>query len=160
LVPAAFDRSAPTSEHGIAAVASEAGTRLQIVSADRQLADQMSQALPEIMVVRVSLRDAGTPPPGEPPPLVLLDVRRGALALDAPSALRRARPRASILALADAGLDPKDLYEAGAIAILTGDLPLMAACFRSVARNRRDLMTGASRADRINANFAKLRRIV
>jgi len=120
----------------------------------------MSQALPEITVARVNLRDAGTPPPGEPPPLVLLDMRRGALALDALSALRRARPRASILVLADSGLRAQQIYEAGAIAVVSGELPLMAACFRSVAHNRRDLMTGASRADRINANFAKLRRIV
>jgi len=52
------------------------------------------------------------------------------------------------------------MYQAGAIAVLRGDLPLVVACFRSVAQNRRDLMTGASRADRITANFSKLRRIV
>src|SRR2546427_377630 len=132
LVPASFERSAPTPVHGIPAVSAEARTRLQIVSGDRQLAEQMSQALPEITVARVNLRDAGTPPPGEPPPLVLLDMRRGALALDALSALRRARPRASILVLADSGLRAQQIYEAGAIAVVSGELPLMAACFRSV----------------------------
>ena len=40
------------------------------------------------------------------------------------------------------------------------ELDLVVACFRSLARNRQDLMTGGSRADRINVNFAKLRRIV
>jgi len=158
--PTSFERSRETPAHGLEALAGEARTRLQILSGDRQLADQMSQALPEITVARVNLRDAGTAPPGEPPPLVLLDLRRGALALDALSALRRARPRASILVLADSGLRAQEIYEAGAIAVLSGELPLMASCLRSVARNRRDLMTGASRADRISVNFAKLRRIV
>ena len=100
-------------------------------------------------VARVNLRDAGTPPPGEAPPLVLLDLRQGAIALDALSALRRARPRASILALVDGDVQAEPMYQAGAIAVLRGDLPLVVACFRSVAQNRRDLMTGASRADRI-----------
>jgi len=148
------------SAAGIAAIGEQARTRLQVVSRDKQLADQLAQALPEAMVARVDLRDAGTPPPGEPPPLVLLDMRRGGVGLDAIATLRRARPRASILTLAESGLQAREAYDAGAIAVLSGELPLMAACFRSVARNRRDLMTGASRADRINANFAKLRRIV
>src|SRR5438067_2525734 len=51
-------------------------------------------------------------------------------------------------------------YQAGALAVLPAELELVAACFRSVAQNRQDLMTGGSRADGINANFAKLRRIV
>ena len=92
--------------------------------------------------------------------MVLLDLRQGAIALDALSALRRARPRASILALVDGDVQAEPMYQAGAIAVLRGDLPLVVACFRSVAQNRRDLMTGASRADRITANFSKLRRIV
>ena len=138
----------------------EARTRLQVVSGDRAIADRLAQALPEITVARVSLRDAGTPPPGEPPPLVLLDMRQRGLALDSVSALRRARPRASILAMVDAGAQQEKVYEAGALAVVPCELGLVVACFRSVARNRQDLMTGGLRADRINANFAKLRRIV
>jgi len=149
-----------TPANGLAAVEEAPRTRLQIVSNDRQLTAQMAQELPELIVAQVSVRDAGTPPPGEPPPMVVLDMRGGAVAIDTVSALRRARPRASILVLADSNLRSQEVYEAGAIAVLSGELPLMAACLRSVARNRRDLMTGASRADRINANFAKLRRIV
>jgi uncharacterized protein DUF4388 len=159
-IPAARTRAAPTPAQGTAALGEDGRTRLQIVSSDKQIAENLAQALPEVTVARVSLRDAGTPPPGEPPPLVLLDMRQEAVALDALSALRRARPRASILALADSGVQPGPLYQAGAIAVLSGDLPVVIACFRSVAQNRRDLMTGGSRADRINANFAKLRRIV
>src|SRR3954468_2303124 len=153
-------RPAPAPANGILAVAEEGRTRLQVVSSDKQIADRLAQALPEVTVARVNLRDAGTPPPGEGPPLVLVDMRQRGVALDALSALRRARPRASILAIVDAETPPIPVYEAGALAVVAGDLPLVVACFRSVAQNRRDLMTGASRADRIHANFAKLRRIV
>jgi hypothetical protein len=161
-VAATASRARPVSTpaHGLTAIAEEARTRLQVVSSDKQTADSMAQALPEVTVARVNLRDAGTPPPGEAPPLVLLDLRQGAIALDALSALRRARPRASILALVDGDVQAGPVYQAGAIAVLSGDLPLVISCFRSVAQNRRDLMTGASRADRITANFSKLRRII
>jgi DNA-binding NarL/FixJ family response regulator len=134
--------------------------RLQVVSSDRQVPPTLAHALPDMTVARVELRDAGTPPPGEGPPLVLLDMRGGAVKLEAVSALRRARPRASIIALVDRDALVAQIYQAGALAVIPADLQLAIACFRSVAENRRDLMTGGSRADRINANYAKLRRIV
>src|SRR2546423_4020056 len=158
--PASQGRSAPTPANGVPLLPDEARTRLQVVSGDREITDRLAQALPEITVARVSLRDAGTPPPGEPPPLVLIDMRQGGVALDSVSALRRARPRASILAIVDPGAQAAEVYQAGALAVVPCELDLVVACFRSLARNRQDLMTGGSRADRINVNFAKLRRIV
>ena len=158
--PGAPGRSAPTPPIGVILLPVEARTRLQVVSGDREITDRLAQALPEITVARVSLRDAGTPPPGEPPPLVLIDMRQGGVALDSVSALRRARPRASILAIVDPGAQAAEVYQAGALAVVPCELDLVVACFRSLARNRQDLMTGGSRADRINVNFAKLRRIV
>ena len=158
--PGAPGRSAPTPPIGVILLPVEARTRLQVVSGDREITDRLAQALPEITVARVSLRDAGTPPPGEPPPLVLIDMRQGGVALDSVSALRRARPRASILAIVDPGAQTAEVYQAGALAVVPCELDLVVACFRSLARNRQDLMTGGSRADRINVNFAKLRRIV
>ena len=149
-----------TPPHGLAAFGDPLRPRLQVVSSDRQIPASLAHALPDMMVARVELRDAGTPPPGEAPPLVLLDMRKGAVKLDSVSALRRARPRASILALVDREAQVAQVYQAGAIAVIPADLQLAVACFRSVAENRRDLMTGGTRADRINANFAKLRRIV
>ncbi len=145
---------------GLAAPGDPLRPRLQVVSSDRQISATLMHALPDMTVARVELRDAGTPPPGEAPPLVLLDMRKGAVALDAVSALRRARPRASLVALVDRDAQVAQVYQSGALAVIPADLQLAIACFRSVAQNRRDLMTGGSRADRINANFAKLRRIV
>jgi len=160
--PPAAPRAAavPTPAQGLAALGDPLRPRLQVVSADRQIPASLAHALPDMTVARVELRDAGTPPPGESPPLVLLDMRKGAVGLDSVSALRRARPRASILAIVDRDAPVAQVYHAGALAVIPADLQLAIACFRSVAQNRRDLMTGGSRADRINANFAKLRRIV
>jgi hypothetical protein len=158
--PAAQGRSPSTPATGVSLLPEEARTRLQVVSGDRELADRLAKALADITVARVSLRDAGTPPPGESPPLVLLDMRQGSAGLDSVSALRRARPRASILAIVHPGAQAAQVYQAGALAVVPCELDLVVACLRSLARNRQDLMTGGSRADRINANFSKLRRIV
>ncbi len=136
--------------------------RLQIISSDRQLAEKLAQGMPaaEATVVRLTLREAGTPPPGEQPPIVLIDLRGGGIALDAITGLRRARPRASILAVVDAGVPLSQVYQAGAMAAVPGDINIILACFRSMAANRRDLLTGGVRTEKVDASFAKLRRIV
>jgi len=101
-----------------------------------------------------------TPVAVKPPPVVLIDLRGGAVALDALQQLRRARPRASILAVVDSGVPLAQTYEAGAMAVVPAELPAIVAGFRSVLANRRDLMGGGQRFELVNANFAKLRRIV
>lgn len=134
--------------------------RLQIISADKQLAEKLAHAMPDCNVVRLTLREAGTPPPGEMAPVVLLDLRQGGVALDAIEGLRRARPRASILAVVDSGVPLTQVYLAGALVAVQGEVPLIAACFRSLLQNRHDLAGSGARVDLVNANFAKLRRIV
>jgi hypothetical protein len=139
----------------------EQRARLQVVSSDKQLAEKLAQALPEAIVARVNLRDAGTPPPGEPPPVVLLDLRQGGVALDAITAVRRARPRASILAVTDSGVSLLQVYQAGALVAAPGDVPALVACFRSMVENRRDLIAGGPRATQVqHADLVRLRRIV
>jgi ActR/RegA family two-component response regulator len=160
ITPVPLARSTPTPANGVGLLPEQPRTRLQIVTTDRELAERLAHVLPGVTVARVSVRDAGTPPPGEPPPMVLLDMRAAGVGLDAVSALRRARPRASILVLIDGQAPAAPIYQAGALAVLPAELDLVAACFRSLAHNRQDLMTGGPRADRLNANFAKLRRIV
>jgi hypothetical protein len=135
--------------------------RLQVVSADKQLAEKLAHALQEAIVVRVNLRDAGTPPPGEPPPLVLLDLRQGGVALEAITVVRRQRARASIVAVIDSGVPVARVYQAGALVAAPGDVPALAACFRSLVENRRDLVAGGPRASHAqHADLARLRRIV
>ena len=137
--------------------------RLQVVSADKQLAEKLGEVIlpEEATVARVTLRDAGGPPPGEAPPFVLVDLREGGVALDAVEQLRRARPRAVIIAVVDAGVSVAATYAAGVAAAIPGETSTIASCFRSLVQVRKDILTGgASRADRVQSNLAKLRRIV
>src|SRR5207253_2138352 len=138
----------------------ERRVRLQVVSADRQIAEKLAQALPEATVVSVNLRDAGTAPPGEGAPVVLLDLRAGSVAVEAVEGLRRTRPRSSILAVVDAGVPLARVYQAGAVAAVPGELQPLVASFRSLVQNRSDWITGGERTERIHENFARLRRIV
>ena len=136
--------------------------RLQIISSDPKLVEQLKGVLkPEdATVVRVSVHEAGTPPPGELPPFVLFDLRQGGVALDAIKGLRRSRPRSSVIAMVDAGTLTGPVYEAGAIAVVEARLSEVASCFRSTVQNRLDLWTGGMRPELIKQNYAKLRRIV
>jgi hypothetical protein len=161
-MPKALKVPTPVSVKPAPAPVPQAKPRLQIISADRGLTDRIILALApdEATVVKLTLRDAGTPPHGEPPPVVLIDLRGGSVALESLQQLRRARPRASILAVVDSGVPLAQTYEAGAMAVVPGEVPSIVAGFRSVVQNRRDLMGSSPRTERVNANFAKLRRIV
>src|SRR5438067_6620737 len=123
----------------------ERRVRLQVVSADRQIAEKLAQALPEATVVPVNLRDAGTAPPGEGAPVVLLDLRAGSVAVEAVEGLRRTRPRSSILAVVDAGVPLTRVYQAGAVAAVPGEVQALIASFRSLVQNRSDWITGGER---------------
>jgi len=155
-------RSLPSPPPSSAVEATLAPPRLQVVSADPRLVEWLVHALKpgEATVVRVTLRDAGTPPPGEPSPIVLLDFRQGGASLEALSGLRRARPRSSVIALVDSSTPVAAVYEAGALAAVAGKPALIASCFRSAVQNRRDWGSGGMRPEHIKENYAKLRRIV
>jgi hypothetical protein len=107
----------------------------------------------------VNLRDAGSPPPGEQPPIVLLDLRGGGVALDHIAGLRRARPRACIMAVVDNGVPLTQVYAAGALAAVPGDVAIIVGCFRSLLQNRRDQVAGP-RIEHGDGGVSKLRRIV
>ncbi len=135
--------------------------RLQVVTADRQLSEKLAQLLAdEANVTRQTLREAGTPPPGEPPPAVLLDLRGGGVALEALEALRRARPRAALMAVVDSAVPMARVYETGVLVVVPGDLGVILSSFRSMMRSRTEQAAGTARSEKLNANFAKLRRIV
>lgn len=144
-------------DHGLPA------PRLQVVSDDAKLVETLQQLLKpaEGTVVRVTLREAGIPPPGEPPPFLVLDLRKaGGVQLEALKAIRRSRPRSSVIALIESGAPVGGFYEAGAMATVDSDVLAIASCFRSAVQNRVDLLTGGIRPERMKENFAKLRRIV
>jgi Domain of unknown function (DUF4388) len=146
-----------------ASLDTEAGVRprLQVVTQDRQLAEKLVQLLAEeVNVSRQTLREAGTPPPGEPPPMVLLDLRGGGVAIEAIEALTRTRPRASLLAVVDAGVSLARAFDAGVISAVPAELSVILAAYRSILRGRGDQAAGSARSEKVSANFAKLRRIV
>src|SRR5207248_9267087 len=87
--PAAPEPSEPAPEEAPLPV------RLEVISADKQLADKLEHAATGAAVVRVSLRDAGLPAAGEQPPIVLVDMRHDAVAPEALANLRASRPLAT-----------------------------------------------------------------
>lgn len=135
--------------------------RLQLLTEDRGLADEVERILAaqKTSVVRVTARDAGNPLPGEPAPVVLVDLASGKVAQDALASLRRTRPQAAAIALVEPG-GATAAYEAGALAVVPRDPAAIAACFRSVARHRRECYTDQAVRDGLRAGFAKLRRLL
>lgn len=139
--------------------------RLQIVSHDRQLAEELSALIrPEIaVVVRVPLREAGTRLPGEPTPtIVLLDMRDGAHTDEDLLAIRRSRPRSSVIAVVDSQDRTTRAFESGAVAAITADPGALSACFHSLVRTLQDAgpPSGSGSSGATRAGFARLRRVL
>jgi hypothetical protein len=119
--------------------------RLHVVSNDRDLVEQLAAALAhEVGGVELKgLSQAGIPGPGEPHPVVLLDLRGDELTLEEATTLHRARPRASIVALIDPGASSVvKVYAAGVIAAIPAEVEAVVACVENVIENRRDLVRG------------------
>jgi hypothetical protein len=123
--------------------------RLQIVSADVSFAEGLADALQHEVAGTelVPLDHAGDPEPGEPPPIVLIDLRRRGVTLEDAAAVRRSHPRASFVALVDPGTPFARVYEAGMLAALPAEVEAVVACVENVIESRRDLVRGAPRPD-------------
>ena len=159
LVPADLDQTlvradAPPPQHAAEKL------RVHVVSADVPFAEQLAEALVH-EVAGIELRpqgQAGVPEPGEPPPIVLVDLRRDGLSLDDAAALRRARSKASFIALVEPGTSFARVYEAGMLAALPADVEAVVACVENVIESRRDVVRGAPRPD-TRSGVARLRRV-
>ncbi|MEM7583879.1 MAG: DUF4388 domain-containing protein [Acidobacteriota bacterium] len=142
----------------------EAHRRLQIVSPDRSIASEMSEIIrPEIAhVVRVPLREAGTRLPGEPTPtIVVLDMRKDCHSEEDLLAIRRSRPRSSVICLIDSQEMTTLAFEAGAVAAIAADPHALAACFYSLVRTLQDMAGSPSgTTSTTRAGFARLRRVL
>ena len=137
----------------------ETATRLQIVSSDRALVEDLSEifAAGEIGAVEVELRDAGLALPGQSPPVVLVDLR-GETGIKELIALTRARTRAAFVAIPAEPEDTSGIYTAGAIAALPADAALIANCVTNFFRLRGREQGPSAAAS--SAAFAKLRRVI
>jgi hypothetical protein len=137
---------------------------LQIVSADTAFAEQLGEALHHEVAGIEGLRidQAGAVAPGEPQPIVVVDLRQGGVSLEQAAALRRARPRASIIALVDPGTSVAKVYAAGVLTALPPDVEAVAACVENLIESRDDLIRGASGlmpAASAQSGVARLRRV-
>ncbi len=134
--------------------------RLQIVSVDEPFAEQLAEALLHEVAgtEMVPLAVAGVAEPGEPPPIVLVDLRRGGVTLEEAAALRRSAPRASFVALVEPGTGFARVYETGMLAALPADVEAVVACVENVIESRRDLVRGTPRPD-TKSGVARLRRV-
>jgi hypothetical protein len=134
--------------------------RLQIVSVDVPFAESLADALQHEVAGTelVPLDQAGDPEPGEPPPIVLIDLRRRGVTLEEAATVRRSHPRASFVALVDPGTPFARVYEAGMLAALPAEVEAVVACVENVIESRRDLVRGAPRLD-MRSGVARLRRV-
>jgi hypothetical protein len=139
-----------------------ARARLQVVSADLGLVSSLERGLKHegVIVVRVTVRDAGLALPGESAPRVLVDLRSGSgFSLETVSSLRRARPRACVIALPDPGADLAALYAAGIAAPVDACDKTILACLRSLRALEADHTADQMISEGLRAGFAKLRRV-
>lgn len=135
--------------------------KLHLVSRDHDFAERLGHALAhEIAGVEVTnLTQAGTTTePGEPPPVILLDLRDNYVTMEQAASVRRARPKASLIALVDPGAAFVKAYEAGVLAALPPDLEAVVACVENVIDTRRDLIRGG-RTEEARSGVARLRRV-
>jgi hypothetical protein len=136
---------------------------LQIVSTDAALGEQLGDALRHEVagIEGVGLEQAGLVAPGEPPPIVVVDLRLGGISLESAAALRRARPRASIIAVVDATTAVAKVYAAGMLNALPPDVEALAACVENLIESREDLVRGFSGgpAVGVQSGVARLRRV-
>ena len=158
-----FEVDIPLEDDAYQALPEAAHRRLQIVSPDRGLAKQMTEIIrPEIAhVVRVPLREAGTRLPGEPTPtIVVLDMRDSSNSVDDLLAIRRSRPRSSVICLIDSQELTTRAFESGAVAAISADPDALAACFHSLVRTLQDATGGEGGSAATRAGFARLRRVL
>ncbi len=139
---------------------------LQIVSADAVLCERLAQVLHHQVagVEGMGIDQAGMAGPGEPPPIVVVDLRPGGVTLEQATALRRARPRASLIAVVDPGTPIVKVYAAGMLNALPPDVEAIAACVENLIDSRDDLLPGPAAAPIVpetasQSGVARLRRV-
>ena len=135
--------------------------KLHLVSPDHGFAERLGNALAhEVAGVEVTnLTQAGTTTElGEPPPIILLDLRDSYVTMEQAASVRRARPKKSLIALVDPGTSFVKAYEAGVLAAIPPDLEAVVACVDNVIDTRRDLIRGG-RPEESRSGVARLRRV-
>jgi hypothetical protein len=107
----------------------------------------------------VSQRDAGFSLPGEAPPIVVLDLRGSNSSADPVRALRRTRPKASVVAYCAPNTPTAPIYDAGAAALVHGDEQALSACVRSLCRTRVEQSSETRIQEALREGYGRLRRV-
>jgi hypothetical protein len=91
---------------------------------------------------------------------VVLDMREGCHTVEDLLAIRRSRPRSSIIALIDSQELTTRAFDSGAVAAIPANAGALAACFHSLIRNLPDANGGSRNQATVKAGFARLRRVL
>ncbi|HEV7672714.1 MAG TPA: DUF4388 domain-containing protein [Thermoanaerobaculia bacterium] len=111
------------------------------------------------------LAEVGRARPGDAPPIVVADLRRGALAPEQFRALSDSHPRPSLVALVDPETPVARVYGAGFLATLPAEVDAVAACVENLLESRREGASGGAAAPpktpprEIRTGVARLRRV-
>ena len=154
---AASGEASGTGNHTLSAF-----PRIQLVTKDAELAERLSVLLqPEkARVMAVPGRDAGFSLPGEPAPIVVLDLRGSANGAEAVRTLRRTRGKATVVAYCSPQAFQAPVYDAGAAATVHGDEQALAACVKGVYRSRIEHSSETLIKEGLREGFIRLRRVV
>lgn len=142
--------------------ASSKPLRVHLLSGAEDLAAMLADpGLDEVAdVARVELVDAGLTLPGQSSPVVVADLRGGAIDTEDVAGLLRTRPHTSVVAVVDDDGLAAAAYGAGALSAVPANRQSLIACLRSVARERREVWPAELAPARRSAGLARLRRVV
>lgn len=140
----------------------ECEARFQIVSPDTELVASLNGLLEPAgqRMAAVALRDAGASLLGEPPPIVVVDLRYQVHGLTTLAALCRSRPRASVIAMFEGRAPMREMYKSGVVSVTSSVPETVVACVQASARQRKYQTNEHAVAEGIRVSFARLRRII
>jgi hypothetical protein len=161
-VPDALLLPPGSDAHSGPVAAGPAFPRVQLVTRDAQLGDRLGALLQveRARVTTVPARDAGFSLPGEPAPIVVLDLRGSSDDPEPVRALRRTRGKALVVAYCSPQTSQGPVYDAGAAALVHGDERALAACLLAVFRSRTEQASETLIRDGLRDGYTRLRRIV
>jgi len=112
----------------------------------------------------IELADAGRAVPGDAPPIVVADLRHGALAPERFRSLSDSHPRPSLVAVVDPDTPVARVYGAGFLATLPAEVEAVAACVQNLLESRREGASGGAAAlpeppREVRTGVARLRRV-
>jgi hypothetical protein len=127
--PASLPRAAQVSPAGKA----RPTARVQVLSKQSDVLTPLREALSELAQVSVvEPRDAGAPGPGEPPPLVVVDLRSGEAPLPGIRRIRELHPRALVVGLVASPEAMARAFGEGAVAV--AESSYLPACCANLLR--------------------------